>query len=127
MPEAYRQSPDFFAKLAVGPELKGIMRSIAEDAKTIALEIVDSEHIRSDREHQHYADSFEVDTELIHWAGRYPGMRVTGVLKNTVGHAAAVEWGYRGRKEDEGVWDSAHRVLGRTLERLGDVIYGAPE
>lgn len=114
----YKANADFFRKFAVGPELRGIMLSVAEDAKTIAQDITDGEHIRSDREHQHYADSFEADTEVIHWTGEYPGQRVTGVLRNTAGHAAAVEWGYKGRKEEAGVWESAHRVLGRTLEQL---------
>lgn len=113
-PGPYKANQRFFKEFAVGPELRGIVRSIAEDAKVIARET--SEDFRQTGE---YSDSFEVDTEVIEFGRRYPTERVTGVLKNTAPHAAAVEWGYKGRAEAE--TESAHRVLGRTLERLSGI------
>lgn len=117
----FKANPDFFKKFAVGPEIRGIARSIAEDAKVIA------ESLSQDfRDTGGYAESFEVDTEVIEWGRKYPTERVVGVLKNTAGHAAAVEWGYKGRA-DAPTETSAHRVLGRTLDMLSEHDFGPSE
>jgi hypothetical protein len=123
---SFKPNPRFFRDFANGPELRGILRSVAEDAKVIAEHL--STGIRSDREdNEHYADSFEVSTDTIEFHGKYRGPRVVGKLTNTSGHAAAVEWGYRGSK-DAPTETSAHRVLGRTLDVLAaNPGFGAPE
>jgi hypothetical protein len=107
---------DFFAKLGQGPEMQRLVLAKAEEAKAIAEAI--SEDFRSDRDdpdHVHYADSFETSVEQ-RYVGEAEAPRVSGRLTNTAPHAAAVEWGYKGRSDAE--TSEAHRVLGRTLAAL---------
>ena len=103
--------PNFagFDALARGPEVRGILEAKAEEAKAVAEGI--AETFRSDRNHVHYADSFTVETGTETGGGK---TRVYADLRNTAGHAAAVEWGYKGRSADD--TSSAHRVLGRALD-----------
>lgn len=111
MTSDYRPNPDFFRKLANGPEVRAALRKVAEKGKAIAVEI--SQDFRVTGE---YIDSFEVRDETIDWRGRYPGPRAAARLHNSAGYAAAVEWGKGGRAGDE--TESNHRVLGRTLDQL---------
>lgn len=93
------------AKVAMGPELAAAVINLAETkAKPFAVSISP----RSNRAHQHYADSFTVvpGTETI-----AAMKRVAARLINTAPHAAAVEWG--NEKTPNG-----HRVLGKTLDHL---------
>ena len=65
---------------------------------------------RSDRRHQHYADSFVVRKVKIN--DPRGGRRAGAVLANTADHAGAVEWGTErsGRKPQR-----AENVLSRTV------------
>lgn len=99
------------ARCAMGPELRASVMLLAEnEAKPYAISISP----RSDRQHQHYADSFSVvpDTVVIR-AMR----RVAANLVNSAQHAAAVEWG-----NDQ--VPTPHRVLGRTLDHLNTPQFG---
>lgn len=116
----YKPNEAFFKKMAVGPEIKGIVKSIAEDAKTIAKSLSQGFRITGE-----YADSFEASTEIIEWTGQYPGPRISGKLTATAPYSAAVEWGYKGRSQAE--TSSAHRVLGRTLDLLSRSPFGGSE
>lgn len=107
----YKPAPNFFRELSVSPEIAEAVRAVAEDGKAIAVEIAERFRVTGE-----YADSFDVDVERIEWRGEYPGPRVAGRLTNTAPYAAAVEWGKGGRSGDE--TESAHRVLGRTLDAL---------
>jgi hypothetical protein len=94
------------AEIAVGPELKAAVHTVAEtEAKPYAISISP----RSTRRHQHYMDSFSVkDTHTV-----ITGMRrVAAWLFNNAPHAAAVEWGNQATNGE------GHRVLGRTLDHL---------
>lgn len=115
MPDrVYRPNSSGFRDLALSPKVREALARVCEKAKGHAEEI--SADIRSDQEHQHYNESFEVRPETVEWAGEHPGPRAAARLQNTAPHAAAVEYGYKGRAA--GPTDSAHRVLGRTLEWL---------
>lgn len=120
----YKPNDAFLREFAVGPELKGIVLSVAEDAKVVAETL--SAGVVSDEDHPHYRDSFEASTVEIDWQGEHPGPRVAGRLANTSDHAAPVEWGYRGRAEAPNE-KNAHRILGRTLDMLGGLPAGQPE
>lgn len=113
MAAVYKPNGDGFKRMAAeSPQIKEALRLVAEKAKVYAEGIATHFIVTGD-----YLASFKVDTEVIAWTGQYPGPRQTAVLQNTSGHAAAVEWGYKGRSGDEST--SAHRVLGRTLDALG--------
>lgn len=96
-----------FKEMSIGPEIARVVEEIATKglaiAEGLALEFTDSGD---------YLKSFNVGVEItdLHTGyGSHPV--VTGVLENTSGHAAAVEWG---NKHDH----RAHHVLGRTLDGL---------
>lgn len=111
MPAAGRYSSrgNDFAKIArESPQLRRTLDEFAGKAKAHAEEIS-----QDFRETGDYVDSFESGVEEIDWKGRYPGTRMAGVVRNTSGHAAAVEFGNEHVKHP-------HRVLGRTLEWLDE-------
>lgn len=94
-----------FDAMAVGPDVRSACREVVEKGKAYAESIspVDSGE---------YRDSFEVREETIRFAGK---PRATAVLENTAKHSAAVEWGNQATRGQK------HRVLGRTLDALGEV------
>lgn len=117
MPYRYRPDNAGLNEIARSPAVRAALVAVAEKGKTIAVAL--SEDFRTDENHPHYADSFEVDEEVtVDWHGRYPGRRGAARLVNTSPHAAAVEWGYRGTAEDPND-SSAHHILTRTAEVLG--------
>lgn len=87
--------------MAVGPEIAGLIQSVTQAAKVLA-------EASSPRVTGEYAGSFEASDEIAEIAGH---KRVIGVLTNTSGHAAAVEYGNANDSR-------AHHVLGRTLDVL---------
>jgi hypothetical protein len=96
-----------FQAIAVGPEVAAVVTAIATKGLAIA-EGLAADFIKTGD----YAEGFEVRTEISELKtgfGSHPV--VVGVLENTSGHAAAVEWG---NKHD----NKAHHVLGRTLDGL---------
>lgn len=119
MPDmVYRSNPAGWKAIANSPGVVAALRAVAEKAKVHAEAL--AEPFRSDddsEEHKHYADSFEVRDETVQWTGEHPGPRAAARLQNTAPHAAAVEYGYAGRADAPNE-NSAHRVLGRTLNFL---------
>lgn len=104
----------FFRRLAVGRRLR---HAVHETVVRVALPYAISISPRSNAEHRHYQDSFEVQDGIVGnfpadlIIGRPPMYRVSTRLLNTVEHAAAVEWG--NHRTPRG-----HHVLRRTLEHL---------
>ena len=104
--KAYRPNQAGWKALANGPEIRALVQRKAEAAKAFAESISP----RSDAEHRHYADSFEVEQTTVTLKD---GPRAAAVLHNTVGHAAAVEWG------NQATHGQGHHVLGKTADALG--------
>lgn len=103
----FKSNPKAFADMAVGPEVRAIVVAVAEKAKSEAEGLAQSFRVTGE-----YASSFEVTSETVTLdtrAGSHPV--AAGVLTNTSRHAAAVEWGNAHNHK-------AHRVLGKTLDRL---------
>ena len=103
------------AMVALGPKLA---EAVMDVAHTRAMPYAKSISPRSNQtDHEHYQDSFRVDAILTGIApdsiGKPPMLRVGARLMNVARHAAAVEWGRKGRR--------GHRVLGRTLDHLHGV------
>lgn len=94
-----------------GPEVRAMLRAEAEKAKTVAEGL--SQDFRVTGE---YASSFE--TSIVEVTDVGSGTRPAARLTNTAGYAAAVEWGFEGRAAEP--TRSAHHVLKRTLDALGD-------
>lgn len=101
--------------MAVGPEIRAAVTSIANKAKAIAKDISTDFAITGE-----YIEGFEVDVTTTRLQTAFGSHDVaTGVLVNQArdekGHpyAAAVEWG---NKRDH----KPHHVLGRTLAELGN-------
>jgi hypothetical protein len=102
--------------LAVSPQVgDGVEDFVKTKLKPYARSISPRSR-RNEAGHIHYQDAFETDrvitgappaAEII---GRPPMRRVGVRLLNVAPHAAAVEFGNRGRK--------SHRVLGKTLARF---------
>lgn len=91
-----------------GPEVRAVLRARAEVAKALAE--ADAATFSDSGE---YASHFEVHDENVTVRGQ---VRAAVDLVNTSGHAAAVEWGYRGRHGVPST--SAHRTLGKALDGL---------
>lgn len=109
---AYRSNSAGWAALAVSPKVRAAMEAEATRAKEIA-EALAADFVKTGD----YASSFEVSTETVPLTTRFGVHEVAaGVLTNTSGHAAAVEYGYKGRSDSES--SSAHHVLGKTLAAL---------
>lgn len=104
-----------FRQIAVNPSLRD---SCLRAVTAVALPYAKSISPRSDRHHRHYQDSFVVQSvrtglappEII---GTPPMMRVAARLVNIAPHAAAVEWGTRGRP--------AHHILRKTIDHLNSL------
>lgn len=110
MARVYNPNFDGFRKMANGPEIRAVLAEVAEKAKTIAEGLSQDFRITGE-----YAESFVVGEETVVFPR---GPRAAATLTNTAPYAAAVEWGYKGRaNEPDG---EAHRVLGRTLDALGN-------
>jgi hypothetical protein len=88
-------------------QLYRAVERVALDGKTYA------ESIAPVGETEDYKSSFQVNRTEVEVSGK---PRAAAKLENTSGHAAPVEWGYKGRAGRPG--QSKHRVLGRTLEHL---------
>ena len=98
-----------FKALAVGPEIAAAVEAIATKGLAIAQGFAEDFAVTHG-----YADSFVVrteDTTLKTGFGSHAV--VAGILENTSGHAAAVEWGNTNDSRD-------HHVLGRTLDALSN-------
>jgi len=89
--------------MAVGPEVRAIVLSVAEEARA-AAEALSADFAKTG----HYAASFNVRSDTVTFAGH---ARAAGVLENTADYAAGVEWG---NARDH----KPHRVLGRVLDTL---------
>lgn len=87
-------------------QLYRALERIAQDGKRYAESI-------SPVDTGEYASSWQVSRSEVEINDR---SRVAAKLENTAGYAAAVEWGYAGRKGEPN--RPAHRVLGRTLEHM---------
>ena len=105
------------AACALGPELRASCNRVVRER---ALPFAVSISPRSDDDHQHYADSWEVDDIVTGVSpesiGRPPMLRVGTRLVNQVRHAAAVEWG--NARHPRG-----HHVLQRTLDHLNSIAH----
>lgn len=108
MARAFKSNQAGLRKLATGPEIRKVTTAVAEKAKAYAVSISP----RDDDEGAHYQDSFVVEEITVLDVGRAGAIRAGAALRNTVDHAAAVEWG------NDGNGNKAHRVLGRTLDHL---------
>lgn len=106
------------AALALGPRLAAVVFDVASrKAMPYAISVSPRSDRRRDGDNRaHYQDSFRV-VPLVTGAppareiiGKPPMWRVGARLINVSPHAAAVEWGNRGRR--------GHRVLGKTLDHL---------
>lgn len=100
---SYKPNNKGFQDCALGPEIRKSLLAIAENGKNYA------ESISQDfRQTGDYADSFQiVEASVdIHANDRAIKFRAAARLENTSEHAAAVEFGNRGRE--------AHHVLART-------------
>jgi hypothetical protein len=107
----FQPNNDGFRAIANSAAVKAALKDIAERGKSIAEGLAQDFRITGD-----YADSFEVRETTVQWEGEYPGPRAAAQLVNTSGHSLGVEYGYRGSAKDPG--QSAHHVLGRTLDAL---------
>lgn len=98
----YRPNQEGLRALANGPEVRAMLREIAEKAKAHAESIapVDTGE---------YAGAFRIVETTVEIDGR---PRAAARLENFAPHAAAVEWA---NAQDP----TADRVLGRTLDALG--------
>jgi hypothetical protein len=108
-------NPKGIAAMAVGAEMSEAMGSIAEKAKSIAESLSSDFVVSGD-----YIGSFEAEVaeRALPAAGTSPAHTVAAaVLRNTSGHAVAVEYGYKGRADEP--TRKAHRIFGRTLAQLG--------
>lgn len=94
-------------------EMSAMCVAMAEAGKAHAVSISP----RSERNHQHYADSFVVRKVKIN--DPRGGRRAGAVLANTADHAGAVEWGTEraGRKPQR-----ALNVLSRTVSFIEGAI-----
>jgi hypothetical protein len=101
----YQPNNSGFARAAVGPEVRALLREIGEKAKSRAVSLAQDFRVSGD-----YADGFELE-EDISSEGR--NRRAVIRLVNTSDHAAAVEWG---NARDH----RPHRVLGRVLDSLAE-------
>lgn len=102
---AFRPNQRGLTALANGPEIRAVTTIVAEKGKAYAEAISP----RDTDGGEHYQDGFVLDDITVLDVGRFP--RAGTALRNTVAHAAAVEWG----NERNG---TSHRVLGRTLDYL---------
>lgn len=101
----YKPNSAGFKAMAVGPEIQAAVLAIAEQKKAAAEALSADFIVTGD-----YAASFNVRpgiTTLRTGFGSHPV--ATGILENTSGHAASVEWG---NAHDH----KPHRVLGRVLD-----------
>lgn len=105
----YKPNKAGFHEAINGPEVRAALLAEGERAKEIAVAMSQDFRITGE-----YADSFEVtEIEVDFPQGSRPAVRLT----NTSGHAAPVEYGYRGSASESG--QSAHHVMKRTLDALG--------
>lgn len=100
---SYKPNDKGFQECALGPEIRKALREIAEKGKGYAEGI--SEDFRKTGD---YADSFDIveASTDIRVNDRGIRFRASARLENDSEHAAAVEFGNRGRE--------AHHVLART-------------
>lgn len=105
---AFKPNQAGIRRLATGPEIRRVVTTVAEKGKAYAVSISP----RDDDEGEHYQDGFVVEEITVLDVGRAGSIRAGAALRNTVDHAAAVEWG------NDGNGNVAHRVLGRTLDYL---------
>lgn len=112
---AFKANDKGFRAAANGPGVRKALAEVAEKGKAYA-ESISQGFRREANPEDVYADSFEVKETTVEFGGAHPGPRAAVEVRNTSGHAAAVEYGYKGRSGEPG--SSAHRVLGRTLEFL---------
>lgn len=105
---AFKANQAGVRRIATGPEIRRVVTEAAEKGKAYAESISP----RDDDAGEHYQDSFVIDEITVLDVGRTGAIRAGAALRNTVGHAAAVEWG------NDGNGNKAHRVLGRTLDYL---------
>lgn len=112
----FRVNEAGFRAMATGPEIRAALGAVVDKVKAAAEADAATFRTEVDRPgHKHYADSFETDTTETTTVAGEP--RAAARLTNTAPHAAAVEWGYKGRAGEPKT--SAHRTLGKALERGG--------
>lgn len=105
----YQPNVHGLGQVLVGPEIRAALAAVAEKAKAFA--VADAQSFRSDEEHAHYAEAFEVNDETVEFNGSYgPSRRAAAVLVNTRPYAATLEVGNGNRP--------AHHTLGRALASL---------
>lgn len=110
------------ARIAVSNEMWRITHHwAAMVAKPYAISISPRSRRKRRKDKKHYADSFEVHSELVGAPPSslvigepFPMMRWSARLVNTAEYAVAVEWGGRRTTERQ----TSHRVLGKTLARF---------
>ncbi|MFI7608786.1 hypothetical protein ACIBTV_27250 [Micromonospora sp. NPDC049366] len=104
--------------IAVGPECRQMVADHADLAKTFAETL--STGLRSNEEHQHYQDSFEVEVKVVHGiTPEWPLTRIAARLSNSAPHANMVEFGsVRTTKNGDVVVTEGQHILGRTLDFL---------
>lgn len=108
MSDTYKPNSAGFREMAIGSEIRAAVKAEAERARAIAEGL--SQDFRVSGE---YADSFVVASDTVDLHTGFGSHAVAaGVLTNTSGHAAAVEYG---NEHDH----KPHHVLGRTLAGLG--------
>lgn len=115
----FRLNRKGIAAIAVSRQVKAAVHDEAENAKLYAVAISP----RSRRRHQHYADSFQIEDELMHgFPPQWPMTRAVSRLANTSPQSIAVEVG-TARVDEQGrtITTPAHRVLEQTLEYLSAV------
>lgn len=103
----YEPNEAGFKKMAVSPDILDACLAEAARGKAFAIGISPRS---GDGEGRAYADSFDVEAEIVH--GFRGGPRAAAVLVNDAPHAAAVEFGNKQTPRPQ-------RVLGRTAAYLG--------
>ena len=103
----FKPNSSAFKEMAVGPEVTRVVLEIATKGLPIAQAL--SADFTNDGD---YLANFNVRADIAELRTGFGAHPVAaGVLENTSGHAAAVEWGNKHSHK-------AHHVLGRTLEAM---------
>jgi len=99
-----------------GPEMQAEMKSRAEKIEAAAIAGAPTgDAAKGDRHPGEYKASFTSGSDVRHTD---KGTRAVGYVRNSAPHAAAVEYGYRGRSAREG--QAAHHTLGRAIDHARD-------
>lgn len=104
--------------LATSPELDGVLHRVVEAIKGYAEATAPVGDPASDPHPGMYRDSFRTDVHVDRPAKGSD--RLMGFVYNDAPHAAAVEYGYKGRSKDPS--GSAHHTLTRAIDAAREVL-----